>query len=257
MSDLERLARGWDEAADGYERFFVPRFRPWVEAAVAQLGDLPPGPVLVPCCGTFPELDLLLDQFPNREIVGIDLSPGMVELARKHAAGHDLVSVLEGDASTLDPRWHRACGGVVSVFGLQQLPKPEEAISSWYDALRSEGRLSVVYWPSVTEEDGPFRLIKELLRPGAADADPDLAGVLGDAVDRDAELTFPITYDDAGSFFEAYAHSGPMRATANARGEAFVEQLRARFLAQAPDGEWTHRPAARLITATGRAPTGR
>jgi trans-aconitate methyltransferase len=246
------LARGWDEAAAGYEQYFVPRFRPWVEAAVAQLGDLPPGPILVPCCGTFPELELLLEQFPNREIVGIDLSAGMVRLARERVGDHDLVSVVEGDASTLDPRWLNACSAVVSVFGLQQLPEPEQAISSWYDALRSEGRLSVVYWPSVTEETGPFSLMRELLRPGPADPDPDLAAVLGDAVDRDEAIPFPITYADAAEFFEAYAHSGPMRATAIARGEAFVEELRGRFLERAPDGEWTHHPAARLITATGR-----
>ncbi|MEV6283052.1 methyltransferase domain-containing protein [Kribbella sp. NPDC051770] len=253
MSD--ELARAWDEAADGYEQYFVPRFRPWVEAAVAELGDLPPGPILVPCCGTFPELDLLLEQFPNREIVGIDLSAGMVELARQRASGHDLVSLVEGDAATLDPQWHRACSAVVSVFGLQQLPDPQQALSSWYDALRSEGRLSVVYWPSVTEEDGPFSQMKALLRPGAPAAEEDPAAVL--TLDRDELVRFPITHDDAATFFEAYAHSGPMRATANARGAAYVEDLRAKFLQQAPDGEWTHRPAARLISATGRAPTDR
>ncbi|MGC4940303.1 class I SAM-dependent methyltransferase [Kribbella sp. DT2] len=246
----EHLARGWDEAAAGYEQYFVPRFRPWVETAVAQLGDLPSGPILVPCCGTFPELDLLLERFPDREIVGIDLSAGMVRLARERAAGHDQVSVVEGDAATLDPRWLRACSAVVSVFGLQQLPAPEQAIDSWYDALLPGGRLSVVYWPSVTEADGPFSLMRELLRPGPADPDPDLAAVLGEAVDE--PVAFPITYADAGSFFEAYAHSGPMRATAIARGEAFVEELRERFLERAPEGEWTHHPAARLITATGR-----
>ena len=248
----EHLARGWDEAAAGYEQYFVPRFRPWVEAVVAQLGDLPPGPILVPCCGTFPELDLLLEQFSNREIVGIDLSAGMVRLARERARGHDLVSVIEGDASTLDPRRLNTCGAVVSVFGLQQLPEPEQAIRSWYDALRADGRLSVVYWPSVTEESGPFSLIKELLRPGATDSEKDLTKVLGAAVDRYELIDFPITYTDAAEFFEAYAHSGPMRATAIARGEAFVEDLRVKFLERAPEGEWTHHPAARLITATGR-----
>ncbi len=253
---MNDLARGWDEAAAGYEQYFVPRFRPWVEAAVAQLGDLPPGPILVPCCGTFPELDLLLEQFPNREIVGIDLSAGMVRLARERVGGHDLVSVIEGDAATLDPRWLNTCSAVVSVFGLQQLPEPEQAIRSWYDALRTEGRLSVVYWPSVTEQSGPFSLIKELLHPeanaNAAAAAQDPAAALGTAVDRDELLRFPITYTDAAEFFEAYAHSGPMRATAIARGEAFVEDLRVKFLARAPEGEWTHHPAARLITATGR-----
>ncbi|MEU4703245.1 hypothetical protein [Nonomuraea dietziae] len=54
-----RVARGWDEAAEGYDAYFVPRFAPWVEAAVEAVttSEPPEGPVLVPCCGTFPELD--------------------------------------------------------------------------------------------------------------------------------------------------------------------------------------------------------
>jgi trans-aconitate methyltransferase len=248
----EQLARGWDDAAAGYEKFWVPRFRPWVEAAVAALDELSPGPVLVPCCGTFPELDPLLERFPDREIVGIDLSPGMVELAQERIGGRYQARAIVGDAATLDPEWRAACAAVVSVFGLQQLPDPEQAISSWYDALRPGGQLSVVFWPSVVEQDGPFALMRDLLKPGPADPDPDFAEVLGDALDRDEPVIFPITYSDAATFFDAYSRSGPMRATAIARGDAFVDEVRRRFLERAPEGEWTHHPAARLITATGR-----
>jgi trans-aconitate methyltransferase len=249
---LERLARGWDDAAAGYEKFWVPRFRPWVEAAVAAVDNLPPGPILVPCCGTFPELDLLLERFPDREIVGIDLSPGMVELAQERIGGRDQARAIVGDAAALDAKWRGECAAVVSVFGLQQLPEPAQAIRSWYDALRPGGRLSVVFWPSLVEQDGPFALMRDLLSPGPADPDPDFAEVLGDALDRDEPAVFPITYADAATFFDGYSRSGPMRATAIARGDAFVDEIRRRFLERAPEGEWTHHPAARLITATGR-----
>lgn len=247
------MARGWDEAAAGYEQYFVPRFRPWVELAVAAVEEVPEGPILVPCCGTFPELELLLERFPDRELVGIDLSAGMVRLARDRAAGLDQVTVVEGDASELDPRWAGACSAVVSVFGLQQLPEPEQAIGSWYRALRPGGRLSVVYWPSVTEDAGPFRLIDELVDPGPADPDPDVAAALrqlGASVERDEQATFPMTHPDAAAFFEAFTRFGPLRATANVRGEAFVDELRRRFLDRAPAGEWTHHPRAQVITAT-------
>lgn len=44
-----RVARGWDEAAEGYDAYFVPRFAPWVEAAVEAVttSEPPEGPVLV------------------------------------------------------------------------------------------------------------------------------------------------------------------------------------------------------------------
>ncbi|MEJ3656563.1 hypothetical protein WEH80_26700 [Actinomycetes bacterium KLBMP 9759] len=73
---LARVAHGWDEAAAGYETFFVPRFAPRVAAAVRAITAevLPDGPVLVPCCGTFPELGLLVEHCPGRAMVGIDLS---------------------------------------------------------------------------------------------------------------------------------------------------------------------------------------
>ncbi|TCO45772.1 methyltransferase family protein [Kribbella antiqua] len=252
MTDDERLARvarGWDEAADGYEEYFVPRFAPWVKAAVDAIGDVPEGPVLVPCCGTFPELDLLAERFPDRAIAGIDLSAGMVRRARERAARLNLpgVEVVQGDASTLDPRWSESCAAVVSVFGLQQLPDPETAVRSWLDALRPGGQLCVVFWPETTEEAGPFALVASLVgERGDFSWEDRLAAVLGE-VERDELVSYPMTHEGGASYFDAANHSGSMRALALARGDDFIARLRQQFLAQAPAGEWTHHPRARLI----------
>ncbi|WP_222853328.1 class I SAM-dependent methyltransferase [Fodinicola acaciae] len=132
-----RVAAGWDDAADGYERYFVPRFAPWLAARVRALGDdLPPGPVLVPCCGTFPELDVLLAAFGDREVVGIDLSAGMLRVAQRRIADRPGITLVHGDASAIDPHWSGRCAAVLSVFGLQQLPDPVRAMRSWTAALR-------------------------------------------------------------------------------------------------------------------------
>jgi SAM-dependent methyltransferase len=255
---LSRLARAWTEAADGYEAYFVPRFSPWVVAAVdaVTVAGLPEGPVLVPCCGTFPEADLLVGRFPDRTIEGIDLSAGMVRRARERVAGWPRVSVREADASTLAPEWTDRCAAVVSVFGLQQLPEPDLAIRSWAAALRPGGRLSVVYWSGVTEEDGPFALAASILHGRLPAVDSSWEGRLETAlvtrcavVERDEELAYPMAHDSALSFIDAYIHSGPLRSLAIARGEAFVEEVRAEFLRRAPAGEWRHRPRARLLVA--------
>jgi SAM-dependent methyltransferase len=255
---LVLLARAWDEAAQEYERYFVPRFAPWVAAAVHPVAGvtLPPGPILVPCCGTFPELPALATSHPEREIVGIDLSAGMVRLARKRAAGWPQVRVVEGDAATLGPHWSNACAGVVSAFGLQQLPDPEVALGDWVAALRPGGRLSVVFWPSEVEEAGPFALLDRVLaghRP-AADASwqarlGEVVAAAGATVERDEYRSFAMRHPDAGAFWAATTSGGPLRALAIARGEAFMRELRQEFLELAPGGPWHHRPRARWIVA--------
>jgi SAM-dependent methyltransferase len=255
---LIRLARAWDEAAAGYEEYFVPRFAPWVDATIAALAELPDGPVLVPCCGTFPELESLVRRWAGREFVGIDLSPEMVRMAAARAASYPSARAVQGDASTLDPGWTGVCAGVVSVFGLQQLPAPADAVRNWAAALRPGGRLSVAFWPEQTEADGPFALLREVVtRHTGSTSDRSWEDRLGRAVtaggaalERDELVRYEIRYADAAEFWTAMTTTGPTRALALARGDDFMARLRDDFLAAAPIGPWTHHPQARLLVAT-------
>jgi SAM-dependent methyltransferase len=255
---LARLARGWDEAAAGYEAYYVPRFAPWVADAVDAVtaGSLPGGPVLVPCCGTFPELPALAAHLPGRDVTGLDLSAGMVRLARERAAAYPRATVEQGDASTLAERWTGRCAAVVSVFGLQQLPAPDVAIRSWAAALRPGGVLSVLFWPRYAEADGPFARLGEVVRghvpPGDDTWQDRLVPALtaaGLVVERDERPAHPMSHPDAAAFFDAHTRAGPGRPLATARGEAFVDRLRAEFLDGAPAGVWRHRPSARHLVA--------
>ncbi|NDL56849.1 class I SAM-dependent methyltransferase [Phytoactinopolyspora mesophila] len=255
---LTLLARAWDEAAEEYERYFVPRFAPWVDQAVGAVTGqpLPPGQILVPCCGTFPELPALQAGFPDREIFGVDLSAGMVQIARARAAGSWNVWVVEGNAATLGPEWTDACAGVVSVFGLQQLPDPAAALADWAQALRPGGCLSVVFWPTEVESDGPFALLSQVLaahRPLADDAwQAQLGNVLAGAgvtIERDEYLSFPMSHEHAEAFWTAMTSGGPLRSVALAEGDEFMGAMRETFLAAAPAGQWNHMPRARWIVA--------
>lgn len=252
------LARAWDEAAREYERYFVPRFAPWVATAVDAVADadLPAGPVLVPCCGTFPELPALLEHHAGREIVGIDLSAEMVRLARRRAAGRPKVRVIQGDAAALDPTWSATCAAVVSVFGLQQLPDPGSALAEWVGALQTGGRLSVMFWPGEVERDGPFALLDRVLADHRSPSDHAWEARLSTAVtaagatiERDEYRSFPMEHDDAATFWEAMIAGGPLHAFAMARGDGVVRAVRDQFLALAPAGRWRHRPRARWIVA--------
>jgi len=82
----EILANSWTSAAPGYDELFVPRFAPWTDDALAQLGahadSLPEGAILVPCCGPGQELAPIAALLPDRTILGTDLAPGMVAIAQ-------------------------------------------------------------------------------------------------------------------------------------------------------------------------------
>lgn len=252
---VSRLAESWDDAAEGYDEYFVPRFAPWVEAAVEAVtpDEIPSGPVLVPCCGTFPEADVILKRLPGREVLGIDLSAEMVRFARQRARGRNQISVRQGDAANSDGRLEGTYSAVVSVFGLQQLPDPSQALLSWSKALCPGGLLSVVYWPAVTERDGPFTWLSELRGFEAPESPPwedELANHLADrgmTVLRDQTIAFPMSHPSAAAFFDAFTYSGPMRTLVNARGDEYIRELREAYLAYAPSGAIEHQPAARHI----------
>lgn len=255
---VSRLSRGWDEAAEGYERYFVPRFAPWLETALNGLPrELPGGPVGVPCCGTFPELPPLAEAYPDREIVGVDLSPGMLEHARLRADGYRLARVVCGDASDLTSVGLGDAGAVVSAFGLQQLPDPIDAATNWVRALRPGGWLSVVFWPLVTENVGPFALLDSVVdealdpvpKPTWPEQLTDAVAGTGARVVRDQAVSHPMSHPDAETFWSAMTEGGPLRSFVLARDEEFIDSLRARFLARAPTGIWDHRPTARWILA--------
>ena len=224
--------------------------------------NLPPGPILVPCCGTFPELPELVAGHPEREIVGIDLSAAMVSMARERAARWPHVRVLEGDAATLDPGWSNSCAGVVSVFGLQQLPDPDIALANWVAALRPGGCLSVVFWPRKVEEEGPFAVLDQVLvdhrPPDKTPWESRLAkavGAAGGTLERDEYLSFPMSHPDA----EHLLGSVHKRRTTSQRWPSRVERRSCAvcvrtFLDLAPTGQWRHLPRARLIVA--RRPSG-
>ncbi|MEU6366495.1 class I SAM-dependent methyltransferase [Streptomyces sp. NPDC046931] len=254
------LAQRWDEVADRYEEYFVPRFRPWVVATVEAIADteLPSGPILVPCCGTFPELPLLAGQFPGREIVGMDISPVMVSHAEQRAVPWPTARAIVQDAAVLDPAWSATCAAVVSVFGLHHLPAPDEAVSDWVRALTPGGRLAVAFWPYEADATDPWGLADLLVARQAVVTErsweESLAAAVtaaGATIRRDEFVAFEMVHADAAALWEAMstAAAGALRATALRHGPEFMEQMRKEFLRHAPTGEWRHRRRARLIVA--------
>lgn len=134
-------------AARAYEALFVPAlFRQWTPL-LATLANVGPGQrVLDVACGT----GILARQLatrvgPSGSVVGLDVTPGMIEVARQVAP--DLEWKL-GAAEAL-PFPDQAFDGVVSQFGLMFFPDRVRSLREMLRVLAPGGHLALAVWDCV------------------------------------------------------------------------------------------------------------
>jgi SAM-dependent methyltransferase len=140
----DRIADFWDDAADGFDAepdhglrdaavrdAWAARLRAWLPA--------PPSDVLDLGCGTG-SLALLAVEAGHR-VLGVDLSPRMVERARAKLAG--AATVLAGDAAD-PPVGDRTFDAILVRHLVWTLPDPGAAFERWVGLLRPGGRLVLV-----------------------------------------------------------------------------------------------------------------
>ena len=137
----DRLAPVYDAVAAGYDWVGAGRFH---RHAVDAL-DLQPGNTAVDlCCGTGVNLPHLVEAVgPTGRVVGVDLSPGMLERARQRVedAGWDNVELVEVDVRDFD--FPEPVHGVVSTFGLEMVPEHGDVIARAVAALAPGRRIAV------------------------------------------------------------------------------------------------------------------
>lgn len=147
MSITPSIAAFWDAAADSFDEeadhgLRAPRVRDAWAARLASWLPSPPTDVLDLGCGTG-SLSLLLAQHGHR-VIGIDLSPRMVEHARHKLATADLdARVLVGDAADPPPLGHDVDVVLVRHL-LWTLPDPTAALRRWITLSRPGGRLVLI-----------------------------------------------------------------------------------------------------------------
>lgn len=267
----ELLASSWTSAAKGYDELFVPRFSPWTRDALAALRShsvkaLPAAGAVVPCCGPGQELPAIAEVLgTERPVLGIDLAPGMIDIAqRRAAASGDHVTAVVGDAMQPPPGPYSV---VLSVFGLQQLPDPAAALSTWVGSLAPGGIAIVCFWPGTVEDDGPWARFGSLLKSkvGSSKRGPDgweaalvgAAEAAGGEIVEDRFISHEISWDNPASFWEGMTRAGPWHAQRLRHSDDFVDGLREEFCAAfASDEPVVHAPNARMLVVrqTGTCP---
>jgi SAM-dependent methyltransferase len=169
MSDSS-LQAGID-AAHAYEALMVPAlFGEWA-TRVADAAQIEPGQrVLDVACGTgILAREAALRTGPTGLVAGLDVSPGMLAVARQLTPA---VKWREGAAESL-PFPDESFDAVVSQFGLMFFSDRRQALREALRVLDSGGRLAVAVWDSL--ENNPayaaeVALLERLAGRAAADA---------------------------------------------------------------------------------------
>lgn len=192
------ISTGWLSVLDTFERGAAV-----VTARLLELGGVGPGSSVLDV-GTGvgePALAAAVAAGPTGRVVGVDLSPAMVDLARRRSGGTGTVEFLVGDVESLD----LPAGGFDVVLGrwsLMFVPDPPAALRSIARVLKPGGVLAASTWgppETVPMLSLGFRVLAERLdlpagRPGEPGpfsmSDPDaVARQLAEAGFTDVSIT--------------------------------------------------------------------
>jgi len=149
MSDAGQVTAS---AAEVYDEFFLPAlFAAWtprvVEAAALQPGQR----VIDVACGTgVLAMEAALATSPGGHIVGVDLNPGMLAVARRKAPE---INWLEAPAAAL-PFEAGSFDAAVSQFGLMFFADQQAAIAEMWRVILPGGRLAIAVWGSLDDTPG-------------------------------------------------------------------------------------------------------
>lgn len=167
MTDVDVPAAGPNDAQAAYweERSgsWIASEAWWLSTVVGPFGsaaserlDPRPGQRLLDIgCGTGPTTVRLATSIdPGGSIVGVDISPSMIDAARRRAAdaGSGNASFLVADAQTAD-LGVEVLDGVFSQFGVMFFADPATAFANIRSAVRPGGRLAFACWQDLLRNE--------------------------------------------------------------------------------------------------------
>jgi len=89
---------------------------------------------------------------PEGQVIGVDIAPLLLRVARLRAGGLSQARFIEGDAVGLDLAG-ASIDAFFSRFGVMAFPDPAAAFSNFRRMLKPTGRLAFVCWRSLDENE--------------------------------------------------------------------------------------------------------
>jgi ubiquinone/menaquinone biosynthesis C-methylase UbiE len=147
-TEHSHLVEEFDHMSEVYSEFVQPFSRPiFEEAMLVMAGYLPPtARVLDAGCGPGRELQRIARMIPEGEVIGIDLSGGMVESAHRSARAHGIrnCAFVQSDVGALPQEFTGQFDLIYSCLAHHHYPEPPEATSAILRCLRPGGIYCVV-----------------------------------------------------------------------------------------------------------------
>jgi len=139
------LADRYSQRALAYDSLWSPIIRPTGERLIAHLPTSTSKTIVDVATGAGALLPAIQRAAPNALIVGVDLSPGMLDLAKKKYRG----PLVRMDVQRL-ALVSNAFDVAVVAFVLFHLPSPEKCLAEVHRVLRSGGMVGTITWGSET-----------------------------------------------------------------------------------------------------------
>lgn len=147
-TEHDYLVEEFDEMSEVYSEFVQPFSRPIFEEATRLMSEYlaPDARVLDAGCGPGRELQRIARKVPEGEVVGIDLSQGMVKCAHRSARAHGLrnCAFVQSDVGDLPENFAGEFDVVYSCLAHHHYPEPPQATREIIRVLRPGGIYCVV-----------------------------------------------------------------------------------------------------------------